>query len=65
MTERQFMGLKTVTYTTVHVHYSSYAHNRISDVIAALVEKAHLIQYGIKRIDITEEYSAVKKSIAP
>jgi hypothetical protein len=65
MEELQFMGYETETTTTKHIHASTFAHNRISDVITSILDRPMLFDAGVKRIKIIERYKEVKKSTRP
>ena len=63
--QQQFMGYETETTTTMHIHASTFAHNRISDVILSILDRPMLFDAGVKRIKIIERYKEVKKSTGP
>jgi hypothetical protein len=65
MEELQFMGYETETTTTKHIHASTFAHNRISDVITSILDRPMLFDAGVKRIKVIERYKEVKKSTRP
>ena len=59
--DQKFMGFSTETRTPSQIHCSSYAHNKMSEVIDCLLDKPMFQQYGVIRIEITPKYA--KKSI--
>lgn len=63
--ELQFMGFETTTTTGKHIHSSSFAHHKISDVVFSLLDRPMLFDAGIRRIEVKAKFNEAKKSTKP
>jgi hypothetical protein len=61
MDKPQFVGYKVVVKTGSSIHNEEYAHNKLGDIVAAIISTRFLFDLGIQKLTIQPKFRPKEK----